>query len=77
MALPTRCLLGDGFNVALFDCSAAELMNCRLYEAKTVKFTFEQRNNPYFLRKHYKEPQKQMSPKEGNAKNNPKHGKHR
>lgn len=52
-------------------------MNCRLYEAKTVKFTFEQRNNPYFLRKHYKEPQKQMSPKEGNAKNNPKHGKHR
>jgi RES domain len=62
-----RSLLGDGLNVALFDCSAAELMNCCLYEAKDVKFTFEQRDNPYFVRKHYKELQ-EPTPKKKRGK---------
>ena len=47
-----RSLLGTGHNIALFDCGAAELVTCGLYETNAVKFTFEQCNNPYFIKKH-------------------------
>jgi hypothetical protein len=53
-----RSLLGDGINVALFDCGAAELMNCGLYETHSVSFNFDQCSNPYFIKKHYPELQK-------------------
>ena len=69
-----RSLLGDGFNVALFDCGSAELMNCCLYEAKSVNFTFEQRDNSYFVRKHYKEMRK-PTPKRKRAQASRKHKK--
>lgn len=52
-----RSLLGEGFNVALFDCTAAELINCGLYDTTGVKFKFEQCSNPYFIRKHYEQLQ--------------------
>jgi|SRR5208283_648712 len=54
-----RSLLGDGLNVALFDCAAAELINCGLYETNSVSFKFDQCSNPYFVRKHYPELKKQ------------------
>ena len=45
--------LGDGRNVALFDCTTAELINCGLYETNAVQFKFDQCANPYFISKHY------------------------
>jgi hypothetical protein len=53
-----RSLLGDGLNIALFDCAAAELINCGLYETNAVSFKFDQCSNPYFISKHYEELQK-------------------
>lgn len=44
-----KSLLGEGFNVALFDIDAAKLVNCFLYNAKSVAFKFEEAGNPYFL----------------------------
>ena len=46
--------LGEGANIALFDLAAAELINCFLYKAAAVSFSFEEAANPYFVRKHYK-----------------------
>jgi RES domain len=48
-----KSLLGDGLNIAVFNCDAAELINCRLYETKSVSFKFEPGDNPYFISKHY------------------------
>jgi hypothetical protein len=53
-----KSLLGDGLNIALFDCDAAELINCGLYETNAVSFKFDQCSNPYFISKHYEELQK-------------------
>lgn len=47
-----KSLLGKGFNVALFDINAADLVNCFLYEAKSIAFQFEEAANPYFVPKH-------------------------
>ena len=54
-----RSLLAQGLNVALFDCSAAELINCGLYEVETVQLKFNQCSNPYFITKHYEQLQRQ------------------
>lgn len=54
-------LLGAGLNIALFDCAAAELINCGLYETNAVQFKFDPCSNPYFIRKHYEERRKQSS----------------
>jgi len=56
-----RSFLGKGLNVALFDCTAAELINCGLYETNAVEFKFDQCSNPYFIRKHYEELQKKLA----------------
>jgi hypothetical protein len=49
-----KSLLDDGgFNVALFDLASAELINCGLYQTKSVSFEFDQADNPYFVPKHY------------------------
>jgi hypothetical protein len=55
-------LLGEGINVALFDCAAAELINCGLYETNAVQIKFNQCSNPYFITKHYEELQKKNEP---------------
>lgn len=49
-----KSLLGKGYNVVLFDINAADLINCFLFEAKKVSFTFKETAAPYFLRKYYK-----------------------
>jgi hypothetical protein len=43
-----RSLLGKGYNYALFDPDSADLLNCCLYEVKSVSFEFDQFGNPYF-----------------------------
>lgn len=43
----------DGFNVALFDVAAADVINCRLYRIKDVSVTLSEQDNPYFISKHY------------------------
>ena len=45
----------NGKNFALFDVTAAELINCGLYETKSVAFEFDQADNPYFVTGHYPE----------------------
>ncbi len=42
-----------GFNVALFNLGVADLINCYLYEAKSVEFKFKEIANPYFVKEHY------------------------
>jgi RES domain len=61
-----RSLLGDGLNVALFDCCAAELINCGLYETNSVSFKFDHCSNPYFISKYYPELKKQQSEEPNN-----------
>lgn len=53
-----KSLLGEGLNVALFDCAAAELINCGLYQTNAVRYEFDQCSNPYFVSKHYEQLQK-------------------
>lgn len=48
-----RSSLGGGHNIVLFDLDAAEPINGFLFQAKKVKFDFEEAANPYFLRRHY------------------------
>ena len=43
-----KSLLGKGYNYALFDLDSADLLNCCLYEVKSVHFEFDQFGNPYF-----------------------------
>jgi hypothetical protein len=47
--------LGKGFNVAIFDINAADLVNCCLYKAESLEFKFEQAGNPYVINKPAKE----------------------
>lgn len=44
-----RSALSDGFNIALFNIDAAQMLNCFLYEANEIKFAFSESANPYFL----------------------------
>jgi hypothetical protein len=56
-----RSSLGKGYNVVLFDISAAELMNGFLFELSGIEFNFEQRVNPYFSTAHYGKTKKEDS----------------
>ncbi|MCH9052715.1 MAG: RES family NAD+ phosphorylase [Proteobacteria bacterium] len=40
----------NGYNVALFDIDAAKLINCFLYEAKTIQINYDESANPYFVK---------------------------
>lgn len=48
-----KSVFGAGYNLALFEIDAAELINCSLCEAKDIKFDFREASNPYFSKKHY------------------------
>lgn len=50
-----KSLLGEGFNIALFDLSAAEIINCSLHLTRRVQFQFNEASNPYFVSRHYPE----------------------
>jgi len=47
-----RSSLGDGHNITLFDLDTIELAVCFLFEAKSIRFEFQESANPYFVRKH-------------------------
>ena len=40
----------DGFNVALFDTGAADLINCTLYRIGDISVVLSQQDNPYFIK---------------------------
>ena len=40
----------DGYNIALFNLADAELAACALHEAKSLKYSFSQIDNPYYRR---------------------------
>ena len=42
-----------GYNIALFDIEAADLINCALYQVDSVDIKFSQMDNMYFVRKYY------------------------
>jgi hypothetical protein len=50
-----RSSLGDGHNVALFDLEVADLINCFLFEVKSIEYKFKETANPYFIRKSNKQ----------------------
>ena len=50
--------LSSGSNLALFDLKAADIINCCLYQVKSVVFEFDQAANPYFVQKYYEQKQK-------------------
>ena len=41
----------DGYNIVLFDPADEELTSCTLFEAKSLEFSFEQTDNPYWIEK--------------------------
>ena len=45
--------LGKGLNLAIFDIDTADVINCSLFEAKKIGFTFKEAANPYFVKKNY------------------------
>lgn len=45
-----RSSLGSDHNICLFDTEAAELINCFLFEVKSINFVFEEATNPYFIK---------------------------
>jgi RES domain len=45
--------LGKGKTIAIFDLTAAELVNCHLYRVEGVNLTFSETANPYFVQKYY------------------------
>lgn len=45
--------LGLEFNIALFDVDAADLINCFLYEVKSISYKFEETGEHYFVSKYY------------------------
>ena len=42
-----------GYNIALFDIDAADLINCGLRRVDSIDMTFSEQDNPYFVTKHY------------------------
>ena len=40
---------GKGYNTVLFNLAEAELTSCALFEAKSLKFRFEETDNPYWM----------------------------
>ena len=43
-------LTEDGVNIAIFNTNDADLVACGLMETRAIQFTFEQCDNPYFVR---------------------------
>jgi hypothetical protein len=43
-------LRADGYNIALFDLDAAKQLNCFLFEASDVAYSFREAANPYYIK---------------------------
>lgn len=48
-----RSSLGEGHNIVLFDVDCADLINCQLFEVKSVEFKFSIADNRYYVSKYY------------------------
>jgi len=44
-----KSALSTGFNLVLFDMNSVNIINCFLYEAKQISFSFEETAIPYFV----------------------------
>ena len=42
-------LVDDGYNIVLFDLADANLVDCALYEVKSLKYSFEKFDDPYWI----------------------------
>lgn len=42
--------LGKGFNVVLFNLESVSLLNCHLFQVKSLSYVFEQAANSYFIK---------------------------
>jgi RES domain-containing protein len=42
-----------GYNIALFDIDAADLINCGLFRVDSIDMKFSEQDNPYFVSKYY------------------------
>ncbi len=45
--------LGLGYNIALFDLAATEIINCFLFRTKKVQFEFEDDMEKYYFRRYF------------------------
>lgn len=43
-----KSLLGQGFNIALFDLEAAEIRSCELHRTEKINCEFKLDGNPWF-----------------------------
>lgn len=50
--------LGGGYNVALFDVTAADIINCFLFEMESIDYKFKETANPYFVSKYCEQKEK-------------------
>jgi RES domain-containing protein len=48
-----RSALSKGYNIALFDVSVADVINCSVYEVKALSYKIEEIANRYFVAAHY------------------------
>jgi len=44
----------NGYNLAIFDIDAADLLNCGLHRVDKIEMKFSQQDNPYFMSKYLK-----------------------
>jgi hypothetical protein len=44
-----KSMLGDDYNIVLFDMKSTKILNCSLYEAENVSFAFTEICNPHFF----------------------------
>lgn len=50
-----------GYNIALFDIDAADLINCGLHRVDSIDMKFSEQDNPYFIRKYYPKRRKKKA----------------
>jgi len=46
----------NGYNIAIFDIDAADLLNCGLYRIDKIEMQFSEQDNPYSVTKYLKKP---------------------
>lgn len=48
-----RSALAKGFNIAIFDVDAADVINCGVYEVKALRYEIDEIANRYFVAEYY------------------------
>jgi hypothetical protein len=57
--------LGVGKTIAIFDLAVADLINCHLYQTKSVTFTFARAAHPYFIPQYSSDSESRNAPGPG------------